>query len=671
MATKGSTPVAIGPWMGLWDRNDTAPQDHFEICDDSMFLHETVYPRPPFVQVKTLAARPLRSFPFKLSSNPIGSRWLVLATNPGGGSVNVYDAIVGGASTLIISGLSTTITDFSVLVVFDRAYISFHNQVVGEAFHPIYVWDPSTMSVGRPAAGFAPTGTFTVVVSATNGHIEPGLHILAVSYETNTGHVTVPGLYGSITAPGGTQKKLDLTVIPVGPTGTVARHILMSKTVNNFDGNFQHPQLFFAKRIADNTTTALTGTNGLDVYDTELIASADYLKDQHEAIPSGVSLCMYSSRVVVGNVNIPIPSVPGLPPLPPKAERSLIIASGQTDIESFSKLEGFRQINKSEGGGIKQLSEVNGILYARKSFMTFALQDNGLGVNKWPISNLDVAGGTEAHGIATFPGTSAGSTKGVQLVCDRAGLYVFDGAYQPRPLTWKVEGIWRTIDPGRFAEIMVTVDPERNRLAVLLPPHVAGGITVSFTDHILMGDFQFGLDPDNIRWSYWQRIVTGTNKDCVGLNFDYRESLIPSLTATLKDAVGVDSGEIQALPDDLLLTATRRSMILQYAVPMHPDGGFGTLVAVRHRFCRLTNPAVTYDLDILNQYDAADPNPFMLHLLTPQNVIQGFNRFKNDYRPVGRGMMEQAMITLSTSGYGLVRGWVFVNPNMQEQPTGG
>jgi hypothetical protein len=280
------------------------------------------------------------------------------------------------------------------------------------------------MTVARQAAGAVPVGTFTVATSVTNGNVEPGLHIYAVAYETDTGHVTKPSLYVSLTAPGGTKKKVDLTVIPIGPTGTKSRWILASKVVFNYDGNLEHPKLFFAKKIEDNTTTALTGVNALDYYDTQLVSDADYLKDIYEQIPAGVAQAVYSSHFCVGNILLETisPGPPGGPIISIKAERSMVAVSEPNQIETFSKVDGFQIIAKSEGGGVKQLSEVNGVLYVRKSFMTFAMQDNGLSPSKWPVNAVDIATGTEPYGVASFPGTSAGAYRGVQLVCDRSGL---------------------------------------------------------------------------------------------------------------------------------------------------------------------------------------------------------------------------------------------------------
>ncbi len=666
MAAKDSTPVELGPWRGLYRRGDMPPANYMHTCSDVMFRGDIVYPRPTFEEIRSIGLKPLRAYPFKLSTNPIGSRWLMLLERPAM-TPQVFDVTVGGPSTLVYTLGSVLSIDMSILVAYDRAYLTFHDRIRASQFEPVIVWDPALMAAGRPMAGPKPTGTFTVASSATNGNVEAGQHIYAVANEYNTGHVTPPNLYVSLTSPGG--KCVDLSVIPLGPTDVVARWILMSRVVNNPDPNLANIKLFFGFRVPDNTTTTLSGTNAINLYDSQLISDADYLKDLYETVSSGLAIGMFSNRLILGNVFVPAGTNPQLPILPPKAEHSLLLGSKPGLLESISKVDGFRQVTKSEGGGIKHVSEVNGILYARKSFMTFALQDNGAEFNKWPINQLDIANGTEFMGVSTFPGTSSGSSQGVQIVADRSGLQVFDGQAPPRALTWAVDDIWRSLDSARFAEIMVTVDPERKRLAVLLPPHKYDGVAVPAMDHMLLGDFDDGLNPESIKWSYWSRVNPDDDSTVVGFWFDYRESLIPSLTAVNQGNTG---WFIHALPDDLVGGIDHTVATLEFAIPMHARGGLGHLEALRIRTAKVgTGGSMTLRVQKFPRLVGTEAvPPAVSHNIDQSAEVESFYNFINVHKQINRSGLEVAWVELSViASLAISKMWAFIRPDAEEKLT--
>src|SRR5690606_5676024 len=101
------------------------------------------------------------------------------------------------------------------------------------------------------------------------------------------------------TSPGGF--KLDLTGIAAGPTGTVARRILVTKAIPTYDGNQFGYEFFFLPngRIGDNTTTELLD---IDYFDVDLINSADYLFYNRSTIECGLGIAIYNNRAVLWGV---------------------------------------------------------------------------------------------------------------------------------------------------------------------------------------------------------------------------------------------------------------------------------------------------------------------------------------------------------------------------------
>src|SRR5690606_12889657 len=120
---------------------------------------------------------------------------------------------------------------FSAAQYFDRIYITPHNRITGIENEVVYVYDGTTC---RQAGGIAPSGSITVTNSTLSGNVEAGTHLIAVAFETESGFITRPGpsIYGQVLADGTHQ--IDISGIPIGPDGTVARHILATRRIPNY-----------------------------------------------------------------------------------------------------------------------------------------------------------------------------------------------------------------------------------------------------------------------------------------------------------------------------------------------------------------------------------------------------------------------------------------------------
>lgn len=500
MASRDNPAIVIDPRNGLWARGE-CPPDHMQTLDNCEINQDGVAVRPGFVTQVAPAFAVGRFHQYRLASAPATQRYLFMKAS----GTDIYDSGFSLVTPILsISG----ITDFSVFVHGDRAYITPHNRVRGTANEFVYVWDPALMSTARRAAGDKPTGTFTVAQSATAGNCEIGLHILAVHFVTNTGFITPPALYQQLTLTA--KRKISLTAIPTGPTGTVSRHISMSKVVTQFDGNAANPHLYFVKEIADNTTTVLA--DAIDAFDSQLVSSYDYLKNVRERIPAGVFINGYLNRMVVGGES-PITGFTGV-------SGNIVRVSDPGLPEVFKDTDGFLT-PPFEGGGVKNSVELNGKFYFMKSGMTMSTNDNGQPPNAWPIIVVDGAIGTECFGISRVPWTPRSPTRNACLVIDRAGLFIFDGNYSQEPLTWKIQDIWDAVGFGDVSRFQIIYDTLRSNIH--LSTVDIGGIAYLYT-----GDISDGLDPRNIHWSRWP--IKNGNVYAIAIDLD--SNLMPTLMFT-------------------------------------------------------------------------------------------------------------------------------------------
>lgn len=107
-------------------------------------------------------------------------------------------------------------------------------------------------------------GSLTAALSATAGSVTSGTHTYVVTFVTNGVETGYGPPSNVVTADG--SHKIDLTNIPLGPSGTTARNIY--RTVAGNTGAYK-----LALTINDNTTTSQTGASGDNVTDGSLGAA--------------------------------------------------------------------------------------------------------------------------------------------------------------------------------------------------------------------------------------------------------------------------------------------------------------------------------------------------------------------------------------------------------------
>ena len=379
-----------------------------------------------------------------------------------------------------------TMVDFSAVTMFERVYISPHNGQKGLNNEVVYVYDGS--GAARAAAGTGPSGyTLEVVDSSTAGVIQKGTHLFSVAFETSSGHITKFGLTGAevktYEAPGG--KKADISGIPTGgDSSIVARWILVTKIIKDYDGNPKDKDWYFlpSGRIGDNVTTVL---NDVNFYDSDLISSAERLMNQLATIPAGSCITSYGARLVVGgewtNDATARASEPGYP-------------------ESISDLDGFINFDPGDAGeGLRHMVEFHNMLYAFKDFRAYATQDNGASPSTWNAPQIDGSQGCSVHGCSGIL-DSKGQMYDQVFVCNRTGLHKFVGTFgSGAELSYVIEDYWNRINPLYFHKLSISVDPVVKRIYIAVPLDAA-----TEPSHLLICDFSDGLEYDKIQWIPWE-----------------------------------------------------------------------------------------------------------------------------------------------------------------------
>lgn len=470
MANRDVEGIILGQVNGLYNRSifhDSVPTDHLAVADNIIY-GENGWRTRPGCREKFNAGTIRRFYHYnRLNEVP---RLLIL-TEAG----ELYD------STDLLRPIHTDEKwkDFSTAQYYNNVFITPHDRNTGIEGESVWFYDGSTF---RKAGGSAPSGTLIAAPSNLSGHVEEGMHLYAVSYETASGYLTKPGpqIYASSVADG--TRMVNISSIPIGPVGTIARRLLATRRiptsgVGAYNGNQEGYEFFFIPtgRVADNTTTVVD----VDFYDADLLLSADYLFDVLDTIPAGVGITTYQKSLVVwGEFNDP----------------STVRISKQNEPETFDAVEGLMTVAPNESGGVKNCVEFRDLLYMLKSYRTYAVSrdlTNDESPIFWRIISVDEGIGTECFGIASILDVQGPNTDSFAAVAF-SGIYLFNGVYGQPEFSWKIDSLWHDIDRSRFDEIQVYNDVVANLIYVFLPDST-----------ILVADYRNGLSHSAIRWARW------------------------------------------------------------------------------------------------------------------------------------------------------------------------
>src|SRR5690348_13397629 len=168
-------PIVMGKCNGLYNRGtvDTVPPSFLSTAINVEYNQGEVFTRSGSSLLLT-KSNIVRFFIYRRLYET--SRYIYLDS-----SGNLYDSLY--PSTPILS--DSSLIDFDLITIFNRAYISFHDRFTGLSGKSLYVYEGAGPGTIRLAAG-APPSSFTlgVVTSGTTGTIPAGIHIFAVAFET-------------------------------------------------------------------------------------------------------------------------------------------------------------------------------------------------------------------------------------------------------------------------------------------------------------------------------------------------------------------------------------------------------------------------------------------------------------------------------------------------------
>lgn len=486
---RNHNPIELRKFNGIYNRGsrDDVPMDHFYEASNVVFIGDEVATRKPLYQVDTINnIRRIHLFQRRGESS---ARRIIL---------NTSGAFFDSAVSLVTPFLTVaTATDFSCVTFYNRLYITPHNGTEGILNEYVYVWDGTTL---RTSGGNGPSTAPTFAAAGT-GIVDAGIHLCAYVYETATGYITRPS-NGSGDAPYIVARTVTagqdvrFNNIPVGPAGTTARWILMSKRIDplSYTSDVLGYEMFFAHRVSDNSTTTYT----YNKYDTELQQSADYLFDQLVSIPAGVCIGKYNNRLIVGGFASSSPTVPSRQPpvlgdtyVLPYDLQSLMYVSNPGEPESISSVDGLLTVDPTEYGNVRNFTEFRKMLLITKPSQTYLTEDNGGPPTSWDVVPIDKGIGAECNGIATCV-LSRGSSADVILIASYEGLMLYNGVMSEFPLTWKISELWRLINKQYMNLVQVVQDSQSRNIYIKIPDGT-----------LIVGDYSKGLNYKDIRWSTW------------------------------------------------------------------------------------------------------------------------------------------------------------------------
>lgn len=515
--TRDHEPLVIEDFAGWWNRGDpeSAPSDHFTIADNVQYVHSGVETRDgleKYIQGNVPPLKVLRVYNYVTQK---GQSLIVLGE--GGKIYHITDTSATiPAPILTISEME----DFGFVAINGRAYITpfkTYTNPNGEKYQLglknqfLYVYK-GDQSQARKAAGLPPqsnTALVAVLGAVSTGlSTDAGKHILAVVYETDTGYLTAPGPMLPAVPPAkplpgfaildfsGTHD-IDVSNIPIGPPGTVKRHLVSTKAIEGYNGDPLGYQFFFIPKgnIDNNTDTTKTVT----FFDSDLISDASHLIDNLSEVPAGVALNTYHSRmIIVGEYGLSGPpdsienTLEGLPS-GILDNRSIARVSSPGEPESISKIDGLI-IAPLDGNPLTNVQEFRDVLYLFKKTRTFSYSDNYDVPATWQEEVLDQGIGAPVHGIATVL-DSGGVNIDFLLIVDWSGLMLFNGTYSQPEMSWKIEDFWRSMDRNLFNQIQVVNDSINKKIWITLPDPL--------NKMMLHANYANGMNAKEIRWARW------------------------------------------------------------------------------------------------------------------------------------------------------------------------
>lgn len=450
-------------FKGTWARGnaDDCPIDHALVCTNfSLDGAKDITTRPGLVILNTLAHTVVSFFYYSSAVKAAaGGTNFIYMTITGA----IYD---GASGSLLITW--TGATDFVAIELFGRVYISPKVNGIAQSGQHINYWDGTNV---YPIAGPGPVSAATLA-QVNAGIVNAGLHQISFSWQYATGYLSPPAPLASINSVG--NKDIELSAIPNPPTANIVGFVLLMSLSAQTELFFV-PNGFVASTLGSPVNLAV-----INVYDTSLISSANYLYNIMTTVPGGSHMGFYNGRLlIVGRNDFPF----------------IVMYSDLLIFDSFNVVNGSIQLPLDNAKNAPSAGLViRNVSYILKPYGTYGIQDNGGVPNTWSVTPIDSSLGGYDGGVSTFSsGLSGADIFDTSFVVHPHGLMLFNGAYGEVPLSWKIDNLWTSI-AGTFNNLVIAHDINNKLVYILVPPNKA----------FLIMDYNDGLSPKDVRWLTWQ-----------------------------------------------------------------------------------------------------------------------------------------------------------------------
>jgi hypothetical protein len=259
--------IVIESFGGWWARNDEAcPDDHFTDCNNITYIEGGFRTRDGidvWDQNDAFYGNVLRMYTFVQQT---GESLLILNDE---GNIFHNTSPTPDVPILHVDGM----VDFGFVAVAGRAYLTPCNGETGLEGEYIYVYKGDG-TPARRAGGDPPSilGAFPFIAfeSSDDGIVDKGVHIIAVAFDSGG---LGPEVFPVVLSQG--KKQITLVNIPLGPSGTTSRKIVMTKAikVEDYVPDQTTYTYYQALIIADNTTESIN-INIADISLTSSVAIA-------------------------------------------------------------------------------------------------------------------------------------------------------------------------------------------------------------------------------------------------------------------------------------------------------------------------------------------------------------------------------------------------------------
>jgi hypothetical protein len=489
-------PIPLEEFNGYFNRGgktEDVPQDHFIDVLNIQFGESFIETRLPIVPDVNLGSG---------NNDVVRVHEYTMQTQRSHLILNTSGEILHRLASGTVQGPVLTIaamTDFNVVSFNGRAYITpfftnSNNQQVGLQNEFLYVYKGDG-TAARKAAGTGPPNT--PAMSAANGaagFTDAGIHLFAAVFETDTGFLTSPGAFVQFTT--SATNSVSFSSIPVSGSSFVTNvHIVATRVITSFNGDFEGYEYFFIPgATVTNGTTTLANQS---FYDRDLIENASHLFDIFEEIPAGVALTSYHNCLVLtttfSDISVAYVSFPGEP-------------------EAIHQVDGLL-IVPLDGKPITNAQELRDVLYIFKSTLTVGYSDNEDVPSTWQPFTVDEANGTSVHGIGTVL-DAGGVNIDYLVVAGFSGIRLFNGNYPELNLSWKIDGFWTELETNQFNQIEIVIDNIHKIIYCTLPLENP----TTTPNQLLIGDYQNGLNPKDVRWSFLSFNMPITTVDMLQFN---------------------------------------------------------------------------------------------------------------------------------------------------------